>query len=888
MPTDTKTSESKASIPSWMEPGLKDYTSAVLALGNKNPAQYTPGASPLQQAAFARIGKMNGVGSAPISGGQPTGGSPAPSTGKGLFSSLGVTPSTNSNPVAGNVANGSTSATKKAPLPSLSAGITGDGSDPSLLNALATGRDPMDWLTAGGPSPGHHLSSSVLGFNVWDPLGFNKKSATDAYDVFGKPQDNSKNAGAYDYAAYTNSNPDVLDWANTLQTKDPRGYDLLKKSYDLDADGELSLGEYGQAHYTSFGKKEGRSILSPDESYAQQQAGATGGNTQSRTLFGEPQREPSTLDAFEQEVDQFLSNGPATAQQGLLSAAPDWNGMYGEAADMARRTGAMGPNTANPYLINNMQNYSAAQAGAPQLGAAQGVNAPSIAGLERINGPQFGTLQQAQGPNFDPLKQAQGPNFAPVSQVNAPQFGAVSSVNAPKLGDAATWDAIMASGANIGDMDQIVAGLRDGSINEYMNPELSSVVDASLADFDNEASRLRARDAASAAGQKMFGGDAYQIRKAALDGDLARGRATTSANLRSAAYDRATGLLGTDVGSRNQGKLAQAQLDQQTNLANAGFANTAAQSNAGAKNQFAMQQGLLDFDAGRFNADAQNTRSRDVAGYDFSANQANAGAQNQRASEQAGYDYNTGVFNADAANRRASEQAGYDFNAGTFNAGQANQRDSERAGYDFTANQANADAANRRASEDANYRFSADQFTAGANNARDSERAGLEQQRGLFNTGAENDARRYGADTTNQAIMANAGVLNDTSRFNAQQSDVAANRQLASAGLLSDVGARASADERAAVDQMLQAGEIERAIQTAQASGDIMLLGEIGRLLGISPGSLIGQTNTQPGTNRGMSALGGAGAGATMGTQIMPGWGTLIGAVGGGLLGAYA
>lgn len=58
----------------------------------------------------------------------------------------------------------------------------------------------------------------------------------------------------------------------------------------------------------------------------------------------------------------------------------------------------------------------------------------------------------------------------------------------------------------------------------------------------------------------------------------------------------------------------------------------------------------------------------------------------------------------------------------------------------------------------------------------------------------------------------------------------------------------------------------------------------LSRLTGGYPGS---STSTPTYRNRAAGGLGGALAGAQLGSQIYPGWGTLIGAVGGGLLGGY-
>lgn len=60
----------------------------------------------------------------------------------------------------------------------------------------------------------------------------------------------------------------------------------------------------------------------------------------------------------------------------------------------------------------------------------------------------------------------------------------------------------------------------------------------------------------------------------------------------------------------------------------------------------------------------------------------------------------------------------------------------------------------------------------------------------------------------------------------------------------------------------------------------------LSRIGGSFPGQSITQT-TPTYRNRTAGAVGGAMSGAAMGSQVNPGWGTLIGAIGGGLLGGY-
>lgn len=164
--------------------------------------------------------------------------------------------------------------------------------------------------------------------------------------------------------------------------------------------------------------------------------------------------------------------------------------------------------------------------------------------------------------------------------------------------------------ASVGKMDQI--GNRIGEVGKYMNPELNSVVNTTLAGYDEDAARQRAGMQARAAGAGAFGGSRYGVAEGVYDADTSRNRASTEAQLRSNAYDRATGLLGTDVGSVNTGKLTQAGFDQQSNAQNAAAQNEAA----------------------RYSADINNQGLLANAGFQQQTNQFNAGAQEQAAQRQ--------------------------------------------------------------------------------------------------------------------------------------------------------------------------------------------------------------------------------------------------------------
>ena len=106
------------------------------------------------------------------------------------------------------------------------------------------------------------------------------------------------------------------------------------------------------------------------------------------------------------------------------------------------------------------------------------------------------------------------------------------------------------------------------SINSFMNPYLKDVVDTSLADFDAGAGQARAQGALARAADSTFGGSSGALQAALSEGELARGRGSLAANLRSGAYN-------TALGAAQQ----QAALDLQQRMSNANFGEQAANRN---------------------------------------------------------------------------------------------------------------------------------------------------------------------------------------------------------------------------------------------------------------------------------------------------------------------
>lgn len=126
-----------------------------------------------------------------------------------------------------------------------------------------------------------------------------------------------------------------------------------------------------------------------------------------------------------------------------------------------------------------------------------------------------------------------------------------------------------------------------GMIGQFENPEINSVVNSTLADFDHQAGLTRAQDDLNLAGSGAFGGSGAALTKSATEDALARARATTESTLRSNAFNTALGGATSQAGvNQNQQAL---RLQAGSELANIADqyganqrANIAAQDSAGA------------------------------------------------------------------------------------------------------------------------------------------------------------------------------------------------------------------------------------------------------------------------------------------------------------------
>lgn len=271
-----------------------------------------------------------------------------------------------------------------------------------------------------------------------------------------------------------------------------------------------------------------------------------------------------------------------------------------------------------------------------------------------------GGLQKLMG--MDPKSFVAGPSALQTKSYQdagnlslSPMYGQAGDIfgNVAKAG-ANTYDARGYDAQGYDATDATAQGYTASSLLEgldrYMSPYTGQVVDAALADFDYGAGQTRATQALDEARSGAFGGSGAAIGRSLTEGELARGRAATSAQLRDQAFTRGAGLSATDAGFRNNALQFGADANNRASLANAAARNDAARFGADARNT-----------ASRFGADAQNSAGQfNASALDAAlARQLSAGNALASLGSTMGADNraNIALTNTLGADQRAIEQA---------------------------------------------------------------------------------------------------------------------------------------------------------------------------------------------------------------------------------------
>lgn len=135
------------------------------------------------------------------------------------------------------------------------------------------------------------------------------------------------------------------------------------------------------------------------------------------------------------------------------------------------------------------------------------------------------------------------------------QWPTAKAVGLPESPDDTSWLApYMAAGTPFAS-----GGKAYDFVDRYLDPYLGQVVDATAADFDANAGRVRAQQALDLAGSGAFGGSGAAITQSMTEGELARGRASTLSGLRSRAFEQALAAAGGDADRATQARIANAQ-----------------------------------------------------------------------------------------------------------------------------------------------------------------------------------------------------------------------------------------------------------------------------------------------------------------------------------------
>lgn len=143
-------------------------------------------------------------------------------------------------------------------------GQTEDGSVIYGLNngQLPQGRYGLSGINSGpSPSTNPGVAESIPAPSAPAPAaqsnGGSSNNGRPAYDGEGWYEDQLYD---WDPAAYVDGHSDLAREYNYLRTQRPFGNDRVPRSYDLDGDGVLDKGEYGQYHRDRYGETEGRRL----------------------------------------------------------------------------------------------------------------------------------------------------------------------------------------------------------------------------------------------------------------------------------------------------------------------------------------------------------------------------------------------------------------------------------------------------------------------------------------------------------------------------------------------------------------------------------------------------------------------------------------------------
>lgn len=472
------------------------------------------------------------------------------------------------------------------------------------------------------------------------------------------------------------------------------------------------------------------------------------------------------------------------------------------------------------------------------------IQAPASPTAYQAGQTSLGAAPQIGGQSYA-APQLANPGLVSGQSYSAPQLGAAGTYAAARTGapigaESVSYNPAFATPAAVAPSTQATAYGTDPAslltnLDGYQNPYRQQVVDATLADYDHQTGRALAANQAAAARNGALGGSRYAIEDAALQGELARGRATLEGNLLSQGFNTAAGLSQSDAGLRQQAGLFNAQnqtgisqfnagQDAARALGQAGFVQQASLANQDAQNA-TSQFGAAARNASQAQyADAANRAALDYGGRADAAAQLGLNLQQQRDLAQAGYSNEAARYGAESGMQAALANQGL---AGQYGLAQAGLS-ADAARYGADSNMQAALANQGLAGQYGLARFGAETGAAG-NYAAALNAAGLAGYQGALGNA------QLQAQLAAQAGQYNAGANNQMSQFNAGQADNAYARQLQAAGMLGSLANDYGAGTRSDLATMAQLGDQQRAIEQAYAMAGPAQLQLMGQLSGMTP-----------------------------------------------------
>ena len=300
----------------------------------------------------------------------------------------------------------------------------------------------------------------------------------------------------------------------------------------------------------------------------------------------------------------------------------DWEGFRQKAQDTANN-----PNNFKAYTGELTPNA------APETTTGQDLAKQVAGGLEQYSAqnPSFNNLGYAglqQALNTE-TNMAQG---VPGAQGAASTSHAWTNLQTPTIGATPDAHAYGATASDIdrGDIRNVQACQGGGSeLNRYLNPWTDDVVNKSLNDIDLTRQRgvnQNSSDATMGGGEGGWGGARAGVSDSLTNEAALRQAAQTSAQLRGQGFDTATGLQQSDLARALQASQANAGTDLSVANANAGLDTDVSKYNAGSRTQNsqfnatdalqrALQQAQLGEQTGLanqswFNQNANNNATR--------------------------------------------------------------------------------------------------------------------------------------------------------------------------------------------------------------------------------------------------------------------------------------